>query len=201
MIMLKAVILLTGPVERHVLASILQSHDPRLIVRSIATAAELAALDPKLLGCARLVAFCTDTVVPSRVLDRLAFGAYNFHPGSPQFPGWGASHFAHHQGAGEFGSTAHVMIEEVDAGPIVGVELFRVPPGGTVSDLEALSYAGLARLFWQLAPALATRLEPLPALSVKWSGEKCTRRRYAEIGGCAPGISHAVRADLLQAVA
>jgi methionyl-tRNA formyltransferase len=135
------------------------------------------------------------------VLDRLAFGAYNFHPGSPRFPGWGASYFAHHQAAGEFGSTAHVMIKEVDAGPIVGVELFRVPPGSTVSDIEEMSYGGLVRLFWQLAPALATRLEPLPELSIKWSGKKCTRRRYAEISGRALGVSHAVRAGLLQAVA
>jgi hypothetical protein len=142
--MLKAVILLTGPVEQRVLAPILQGHNPRLIVRSVATLAELAALDRNILGCARL------------------------------------------------GSTAHVMFEKVDAGPIVGVELFGVPPSSTVSDLEELSYAGLVRLFWQLA----TRLEPLPELSIKWSGEKCTRRRYAEISGCQLRVSHVVRAGL-----
>jgi methionyl-tRNA formyltransferase len=188
-------------VEQPVLAPILQGHNPRLIVRAAATLAELTALDPNILGCARLVAFCTDTVVPSWMLARLAFGAYNFHPGSPQFPGWGASHFAYDQAAVEFGSTAHVMFEKVDAGPIVGVELFGVPPGSTVSDLEELSYAGLARLFWQLAPALATRLEPLPELSIKWSGQKGTRRRYAEMSGCQLRVSRAVRAGLLHAMA
>ena len=75
--MLKAVILLTGPVEQRVLAPILQDHNPRLIVRSVATLAELAALDRNILGCARLVAFCTDTVVPSRVLS-IAFEVVRF---------------------------------------------------------------------------------------------------------------------------
>ena len=77
----------------------------------------------------------------------------------------------------------------------------RRPSPFTVSDLEELSYAGLVRLFWQLAPALATRLEPLPELSIKWSGEKCTRRRYAEISGCQLRVSHVVRAGLLHAMA
>jgi methionyl-tRNA formyltransferase len=181
MFMLKAVILLTGPVEQRVLAPILQSHNPQLIVRSVPSLAELEALDPEFLGGARLLAYCTDEVVPLRLLDQLAFNAYNFHPGSPQFPGWGAAYFACHQGASEFGGTVHVMLEKVDTGPIIGVELFPVPPGSTASDLEALSYSCLARLFWQLAPALATQPEPLPELSIKWSGEKCTRRRYAEM--------------------
>jgi|HubBroStandDraft_6_1064221.scaffolds.fasta_scaffold787110_2 methionyl-tRNA formyltransferase len=181
--MLNTIILLTGTVEQRVLAPVLQSHNPQLIVRSVATLAELSALDPKLIGSSRLVAFCTDTIVPRLVLDQLAFGAYNFHAGSPRFPGWGAAHFACHQATTEFGGTAHVMLEKVDAGPIVGVELFPVPVGSTVSDLDELSYACLARLFWQLAPALATRREPLPELSIKWSGEKGTRRRYAEMSG------------------
>ena len=37
----------------------------------------------------------------------------------------------------------------------------------------------LARLFWSLAPALATQSEPLAALPIGWSGVKSTRRMYA----------------------
>jgi methionyl-tRNA formyltransferase len=188
--MLDTIILLTGPVEQPVLTSILQRHNPLLQVRSVATPADVTALDPDVLSSARLVGFCTDTVVPLRVLDQLAFGAYNFHPGSPQFPGWSPARFAIHQRAQEFGGTVHVMIETVDAGPIVAAEVFPVPPGCTVSDLEELAYACAARLFWQLAPSLATQLEPLAALSTKWSGEKCTRRRCAEMRDQPPEVSH-----------
>jgi methionyl-tRNA formyltransferase len=177
--MLDTIILLTGPVEQPVLGSILQGHNPALTVRPVATLAEVMALAPDLLAHARLVAFSTDVVVPLQMLDRLGFGAYNFHPGSPRFPGWGCAHFAVHQGAAEFGATAHVMIEKVDAGPIIGVELFDIPRGTDVSGLEELAYAHLAQLFRRLAPLLALRVKPLAKLPVRWSGEKATRR------GCA----------------
>jgi hypothetical protein len=81
------------------------------------------------------------------------------------------------------------MVERVDAGPIVGVELFTIPARSTVSDLEALAYARLAQLFWQLAKPLATRDEPLPELPVAWSGQKTTRRDFATLCGTHPDIS------------
>jgi methionyl-tRNA formyltransferase len=184
--MLDTIILLTGAVEQPVLGSVLQGHNPALGIRPVATLAEVMAIEPEALRRARLIAFSTDVVVPLQVLDRVAFGAYNFHPGSPRFPGWGCARFAIHQGATEFGATAHLMIEKVDAGPIVGVELFDVPPGIGALDLEELAYAFLARLFRRLAPELAVRPHPLAQLPIKWSGEKCSRRRYAAI--CAESV-------------
>jgi methionyl-tRNA formyltransferase len=183
--MLDTIILLTGAVEQPVLGAILRSHNPALRIRAVATPAEVAALEPPVLQRARLIAFCTNVVVPLRLLDQVAFGAYNFHPGSPEFPGWGCAHFAIHQRAKEFGATAHLMLEKVDAGPIVGVELFDVPPGASVSDLEELAYVSLAQMFRRLAPQLV-RSRPLEPLPIGWSGEKCTRRRYAAL--CAASI-------------
>src|ERR1700693_5716698 len=115
--MLDTIILLAGSVEQPVLTSVLQGHNPPLTVRSVATLADVTMLDADVLSSARLVGVCTDTLVPRRVLDQLAFGAYTFHLGSPQFPGWSPARFAIHQRAKEFGATTHVMIEKVDAGP------------------------------------------------------------------------------------
>lgn len=159
--MLDTIVLLTGPVERPVLTLVLQGHNPRLSVQAVATSVELAALRPRSLRSARLIAFWTDTLVPAAVLHRLAFGAYNFHPG-PRFPGWGAAHFAVHRGATEFGATAHVMVDKVDAGAIVGVERFWIPRGSTALQLEEMAYAGAARLFWRLTRPLANEPEALP---------------------------------------
>jgi methionyl-tRNA formyltransferase len=174
-----AIILLTGPAEQSILASVLQGHNPQLTVLPIGTSTEVAALESKLLRCARLVAFTTAVVVPPKVLDQLGYGAYNFHPGSPQFPGWAPAHFAIYHQASEFGATAHIMTERVDAGPIVGVEMFRIPETISLGALEALAYAHLARLFWRLAKNLATQIEPLTELPIRWSGQKSSRRRYA----------------------
>jgi methionyl-tRNA formyltransferase len=179
MSMLDTVILLTRSVEQPILASVLLGHNPLLSIRPAATSNDIAALAPEILRRARLVAFTTDVLVPPKVLDQLGYGAYNFHPGSPHFAGWAPAHFAIYHRATEFGATAHVMIERVDAGPIVGVELFRIPTGISVCGLEGLAYAHLARLFWHLAKALATQIEPLPELPVRWSGQKNSRGLYA----------------------
>ena len=173
------IILLTSPAEQHILAATLLGQNPRLYVQPVETLTEVSALEPELLRHARLVAFATGVVVPPRVLNQLGYGAYNFHPGSPDFPGLAPAQFAIYHKATEFGATAHLMIDRVDAGPIVGVELFHVPIDPTVHVLELLAYAQLARLFCRLANFLATQIEPLPELPIRWSGQKSSRRLYA----------------------
>jgi len=142
------------------------------------TLAELLAIDAEVLGRGRLVAFTTPVIVPADILARLAYGAYNFHPGPPQYPGLTPAQFAVYEQAREFGATAHAMAARVDAGPIVAVELFEVAPGATVLDLELGSYRALAHLFWGLAGMLATQAEPLRPLGIEWGGQKSSRRSY-----------------------
>ena len=177
--MFDTIILLTGPVEEVALTGVLRQHNPRLDVRAVKSPEELAAVEPSVLARARLVAFVTPVVVPARILRALGFGAYNFHPGPPHYPGWVPAHFAIYEGAGHFGATAHAMIEQVDAGPIVAFKMFEIPPGTSVMRLQEMAFVELARLFWALAPVLAAQSEPLAALPVEWSGAKSTRRMYA----------------------
>jgi methionyl-tRNA formyltransferase len=177
--MFDTVILLTGPAEEVALTGVLREHNPRLDVRAVKSSEELAAVEPSVLKHARLVAFVTPVLVPARVLRALGFGAYNFHPGPPHYPGWVPAHFAIYEGAGHFGATAHHMAERVDAGPIVAFKMFEIPSGTGVMRLQEMAFVELARLFWALAPALATQCEPLAALPIEWSGAKSTRRMYA----------------------
>lgn len=172
------IILLTGPAEGPVLAGALRSHNPQVAIHVARSLAELEAVDLHVLRSARLIAFVTAVVVPARILNSLGFGAYNFHPGPPNYSGWVPAHFAVYERATMFGATVHVMVEQVDAGPIVAVELFGIPPDTGALGLEALAYSRLARLFWQLAKPLATQCEPIQELPVKWSGRRSTRRLY-----------------------
>ena len=176
--MFDTIILLTGPGEQAALSALLLGHNPGLSIRAVAAREELDTIAPELLAHARLIGFVTPVLVPARILGALGYGAYNFHPGPPEYPGWMPSHFAIHDGASCFGVTAHVMAARVDAGPIVGVERFAVPPDANVQALEELAYLHLARLLWKLAAGLATQSEPLCQLAVVWSGRKTTRRMY-----------------------
>jgi methionyl-tRNA formyltransferase len=127
---------------------------------------------------ARLIAFVTPVIVPKTILTRLGYSAFNFHPGPPSYPGWAPAHFALYNRETEFGATAHVMVEQVDAGPIIDVALFPIPADSSVLGLEGLAYAHLAQMFWRMAGSLARDPEPPRTLSLKWGAKKYSRRAY-----------------------
>jgi methionyl-tRNA formyltransferase len=179
--MFDTVILLTGPVEQTTLGSLLLGHNSHLTVRPAATAEDFATIETATLLRSRLVAFSTTVIVPPEILGSLGYGAYNFHPGPPQYPGWAPAHFALYEQATEFGATMHVMVERVDSGPIVDAALFPIPAGISVLGLEGLAYAHLAQLFWRFSKTLATQSEPLPERPLQWGPKKNSQRAYQAI--------------------
>ena len=177
--MYDTVILIAGALEQPVFQELLLEHNPLLTIIPILTASDLSDLDPGIFQRARLIAFMTAVIVPPSILAQLRYGAYNFHPGPPEYPGWAPAHFALYEGATEFGVTAHVMVEKVDAGPIIEVDRFDIPRGFSVVELDGRAYAHLARMFWSLSKALATQTEAFEELPTRWGQRKNTRRRYA----------------------
>jgi len=187
--MIDTIILLTGPVEETALTEVLRRHNEGLTIQPVRTQEQLEALDPAAIRRARLIGFVTPVVVPPHILNALGFGAYNFHPGPPDYPGWIPAHFAIYDRARTFGATAHRMAERVDAGPIVDVELFDIPPGTSVTRLQEMAFTQVARLFWRLAPVLAIQSAPIPELPIKWTGTKSTKRMHRAICDLTPDIS------------
>jgi methionyl-tRNA formyltransferase len=175
--MLDTIILLAGEAERPVLADALSRIEPAIRVVAMGAVADL----PEELGQARLIAFVFPDIVPAGVLDRLGYGAFNFHPGSPDYPGWAPAAFALHDGATQFGATLHEMAARVDAGTICDVESFPVPAQCDLRTLEELSYGACLRLFERWAEALVSPLRP-PRLPLAWGTRKCTRKGLAELG-------------------
>jgi methionyl-tRNA formyltransferase len=179
--MFDTILLLAGAAEQSILPLALRGHNPLVTVIPVGSAAELAALDADLLRRARLIAFVTAEIVPPGVLARLGYGAFNFHPGPPSYPGWAPAHFALYDEATQFGATLHVMVEQVDAGPIIDVAFFPVPADISVLALEGLAYAHLAQLFWRWAKSLATDAALPPTLPIEWGSRKYSRRAYRAI--------------------
>src|ERR1700742_3040134 len=149
--MFDTIILLTGPLEQVALASLLRGHNEQLAIYPVTTPEHLAALGADILHRARLIAFSSPIIVPPTVLAALGYGAYNFHPGPPEYPGWAPAHFALYEGAADFGVTAHAMSERVDAGPIVDIARFPISADISVAALEGLAYAHLAQMYWRLS--------------------------------------------------
>jgi methionyl-tRNA formyltransferase len=186
--MFDTIILLSGPAEHSTMPAVLHGHNPQLTVINVATCAGLATIEPDVLQRARLIAFVTAEIVPKSILAALGYGAFNFHPGPPSYPGWAPAHFALYDQATEFGVTAHGMVEQVDAGPIVDVAVFPIPADMAVLALEGLAYAHLAQLFWRMARVLATDPEPPPPLPIRWGARKYSRRDYRAICDITPDI-------------
>jgi methionyl-tRNA formyltransferase len=176
--MFDTIILLTGAVERAALSASILGHNPALNVLMIESAEELVALRPEVLQRSRLITFVTPVIVPKVVLDQVGYGAVNFHPGPPSYPGWAPAHFALYDQAAEFGATVHMMVEKVDAGPIIDLTLFPVPPDTSVLSLEGMAYARLAFLFWRMARELACDRALPPPMPVQWGGRKRSRGNY-----------------------
>jgi methionyl-tRNA formyltransferase len=156
----------------------LRGHNPQLAIYPVTSPKHLAALDTDTLHRARLIAFSSPVIVPPLVLAALGYGAYNFHPGPPEYPGWAPAHFALYEGAAEFGATLHAMTARVDAGPIIDVARFAIPANMHVMGLEGLAYANLAQLYWRRAKALATDAAPLPVGPLHWGTKKNSQRAY-----------------------
>ncbi|WP_096702270.1 formyltransferase family protein [Magnetospirillum sp. 15-1] len=181
--MLDTILLLAGDAERPVLAEALRRAGEGVRVVAAGSTRDL----PADLRTARLVAFVFPEIVPTGVLERLGYGAYNFHPGPPAYPGWVPAAFALYDGATEFGATLHEMTAKVDSGIICDVERFAVPSDCDLQGLETLAYGACLRLFERWAEALVSPLRP-PHLPLRWGTRKCTRKAFAEMGRIPEGV-------------
>jgi methionyl-tRNA formyltransferase len=183
------IVLITATHQGPELADELRDHAPGLRVSIVATRAELDAVFAERVARRRLIAFTTDLIVPAAYIDSCDCGAYNFHPGSPQYPGVYPESFAVFEGAERFGATAHEMTARVDAGPIVATEWFAIGRDWGRMHVATLTYEALLRVFLRLAPQLATQDAPLPRTAETWTGPTRLRAEYRRMCEISPDVS------------
>ncbi len=134
-----------------------------------------------------IVSYLSRWIVPAALLDR-AVHAINFHPGPPEYPGYGCNNFAVYEGAREFGATCHHMAAQVDTGPIIAVARFPVLPTDTGGTLLLRTYDYQLVLFYDVVGRII-RGEALPAARDKWTREPFTRRQFEELGRITPEMN------------
>jgi len=179
--MVKSIILLAPDDTHEPIAVFLRSENPSLDIIPITSLPALLAIPAATLAISRLIAFTSPIIVPTAILDALGFGAYNFHPAPPSYPGLSPAAYAIYDGARIYGATVHRMVEKVDAGPIVAAEFCLIDDEAGVADIELQSFTLLAKLFRELAARLATDPAPLPTLPIAWSSNKSSRRSLQTI--------------------
>ena len=177
--------------DAHYLGMIVMRVRPDVVVDIILSQSGLEEWVHRITPTTRLVAFCTDIVVPESVLSALGCPAYNFHPGPPAYPGRYPAAFAVYDGADRFGATLHRMHARVDSGPISGVTDFPVPPGSEVRWLEMRAHQAAVYLFLESCHLLINRCDPLPELSLHWAERRCSRKALAALCTITPDIDAA----------
>ncbi len=172
------IVLLMKAPEAAFCAAALHRANRTLSITHAGTHVDIGNALPLLSGRARLIGFSTAIVVAKEYLTHFPGGAYNFHPGPPEYPGNRPSAFACYARASQFGVTFHRMIARVDEGEILDCERFPSMHFDTAADIAIFAYQRLARLFLANTVALATLSRPLIGNGEKWSGPKTTQSQF-----------------------
>lgn len=190
--MTRRIITLTGQREAPFFREFLLTRNPDLAVFSADNLRDLRHLVESCSGQVRLLAFLTDIIVPADLLAQLTITPYNIHPGSPDYPGSHPESFAIWERAETFGVTAHEMTASVDAGAIVAVARFPVPPEAERIALADLAYARATEVFAVVAAHCAISDAPLPQMQNEiWGKPKRTRAAFQALCQSAAGRSPA----------
>ncbi len=176
--MRRRIIILKGRDEIPVLRQLLLDRNPDLDVAVVHGLADLTTTIDRCNGDTRLIAFMTATIVPQELLSRLKMTPYNIHPGPPEYPGSHPESFAIWQEARTYGVTAHEMTARVDAGPIVAVYRFPMPPMPEYMELAGLTLRSAIGVYAFVAAFCAATDDSLPRMEEQWACEKTTRKQF-----------------------
>lgn len=176
----KNFIILSSSEYVYQVCEILHQQDPTINITTVESLSELKVLAVHFLQSARLIAFLTKVIVPQEILEMIGYGAYNFHPGPPQYPGWAPFSFALYQRETSYGITVHEMIAEVDAGSIIAVEEFPIRADLVQSDLEAICLESCFKMMEHLSKILCQAPMPVP-LNKEWGKVKRNQEDFKKM--------------------
>lgn len=106
--------------------------------------------------------------------------AINFHPGPPEYPGYGCNNFAIYDDAREYGVTCHHMAPRVDTGRVIATRRFPVFPSDNAATLLFRSYDYQLILFYDVIGRIA-RKEPLPESAEHWTRPPFSRKELVAL--------------------
>jgi len=127
-----------------------------------------------------IISYLSRWIVPADWLAKAEL-AINFHPGPPEYPGYGCNNFAIYEAARDYGVTCHHMAPGVDTGEIIATKRFPVLLNDDGGTLLARAYDYQLVLFYEIV-ARVIRGEALPVSGENWTRKPFTRRQFDELG-------------------
>ena len=127
-----------------------------------------------------IISYLSRWSVPADLLETARL-AVNFHPGPPEYPGYGCNNFAIYEEAKDYGVCCHHMAPRVDTGAIIATQRFPVLSNDDGGTLLARAYDYQLVLFYEVV-ARIIRGEELPVSTEKWTRAPFTRRQFDGLG-------------------
>ena len=73
-----------------------------------------------------LISFLNTTFIDKNVRRKIRKNSFNFHPGPPEYPGFGCYNFALLDKVKSYGSTIHIINDKFDNGKIINFNKFNI---------------------------------------------------------------------------
>ena len=73
-----------------------------------------------------LISFLNSVYIDKSVRKKIKINSFNFHPGPPEYPGFGCYNFALLDKVNYYGSTIHIINDKFDNGKIINVKRFKI---------------------------------------------------------------------------
>lgn len=176
-----AILLLMGDLDAGFFANQLKQHAPDTLCWHMKSLEQLEQVSKTEGVSMRLIAFCSGTVVPRAIIERLDYNCFNFHPGPPERPGYMPAPFALRDKASDYGVTFHYMTPKVDEGAIIQAMRFPITKDDNQEAIESNAYRALLTMVVQRAKDLADIDFQFEPCGVSWSGVKTTRKDLAAL--------------------
>jgi methionyl-tRNA formyltransferase len=128
-----------------------------------------------------IISYLSRWIVPERLLKNARIASINFHPGPPEYPGYGGNNFALYEGADIYGVTCHHMAARVDSGDIIAVKRFPLLPTDDVATLLSRAYDQMLDLFFEIMSGVLSGRE-LPVSGEKWVRRPFTKKEFHALG-------------------
>ena len=122
-----------------------------------------------------LISYISDCIIPSPILTNTKNYNINFHPGPPEYPGFGCYNFALYQESKTYGCTCHIMEKIPDTGRIIDVKKFRVNKTETVLSLSNKTYKNMLTQFKDIIDKLKNNQK------IKFSNNQWLRHPYKKL--------------------
>jgi methionyl-tRNA formyltransferase len=127
-----------------------------------------------------IISYLSRWIVSEDLLKQAKF-AINFHPGPPEYPGYGCNNFAIYEEAKTYGVCCHYMAPRVDTGAIIATKRFPVLSTDNGGTLLVRAYDYQLVLFYEVV-ARIVRGEELPLSTEQWTRKPFTRKQFDKLG-------------------